>query len=289
VRRFSLEVAEKLVTENRARVAVGSSIDLDVLQSEVGVANARRALLQAEQSAQNAEDALLALINPFDFAVAPGPVTLPEIGAITVSFDHSYKLARDQSPELASGQLSVEQFKLDAVTAKRNQLPTLDVGAALGYNARKSSAGEATADVWGSDGHNWQLDATLSLPWGLRADKARYRQALTSVNREQIRLQQIDQNLLVDVRAAIRSVETNSESVRIAHLTTQLSEEQYNAEKTRFDAGLSTFRRVQEAKEDLDAALISELQAKVTLNNALADLARLETSSLTRYRINLQL
>jgi outer membrane protein TolC len=287
VRRFSLEVAEKLVSENRTRVSVGSAIPLDVLQAEVGFANARRALLQAEQTAQNSEDNLLSLINPFEFAVAPGPVVLPDIGAIAVSFDRSYKLTRDQAPQLASTQLSVEQLKLDATVAKRNQLPTLDLDAALGYNAHKSSAGEATADVWGSDGYNWQLGATLSLPWGLRADKARYRQALNSLNREQIRLQQIDQALLIQVRSAIRAVETTDESLRIAILTTKLSDEQFNAEKARYDNDLSTFRRVQESKEDLDAARISELQAKVTLHNALADLARLEASSLNRYRINL--
>ncbi|WP_138223119.1 TolC family protein [Nibricoccus aquaticus] len=287
VRRFSLEVAEKLVSENRTRVSVGSAIDLDVLQSEVGVANARRALLQAEQTARNAEDNLVALINPFQFAVTPGPVVLPELGAITVSFDRSYKLARDQAPDLASTQLSIEQLKLDAAVAKKNQLPTLDVGAAFGYNARKNNAGEAASDVWGSDGHNWQLDATVSLPWGLRADKARHRQALSTLNREQLRLQQLDQSILVQVRSAIRAVETNDESVRIAALATKLSEEQFEAENARNQNGRSTFRAVQEAKEDLDTARISELQARLALTNALADLSRLEASSLTRYRINL--
>ncbi len=287
VRRFSLEVAEKLLEENRTRREIGTAIDIDVLQAEVGVANARRALLQAEQTALNNEDALLSLINPFEFAVSPGPLVLPELAAISVSFDRSYKLARERAPDLASGQLAVEQLKLDLLTAKKDQLPVLDVGATLGYNARESTYRRAASDVWGSDGYNWQVDATLSLPWGLRAEKARYRQALSTLNREQLRLKQLDQDILVQVRAAIRSVETNEESVRIAILATKLSEEQYNAEKARYDNGLSTFRRVQEAKEDLDNARISELQAKVALRNALSDLARLEASSLARYRINL--
>ena len=287
VRQFSLEVANKLLEENRTRVEVGTAIELDVLQAQVGVANARRALLQAEQNVHNTEDTLLSLINPFEFSVSPGPMVLPELGDVSVSFDHSYKLARDQAPSLASSQLSIEQLKLDATVAKNNQLPTVDVGAALGYNARKDSGGEALSDVWGSDGYNWQLDATVSLPWGLRADKARYRQAMSTLHREQLRLQQIDQSILVQVRAAIRSVDTNKESVRIASLATKLSDQQYAAEKDRYDNGVSTFRRVQEAKEDLDAARIIELQARFSLRNALADLARLEASSLTRYHITL--
>jgi outer membrane protein TolC len=139
--------------------------------------------------------------------------------------------------------------------------------------------------VWNGDRYSWSLDATLSLPWGLRAEKARYRQSITTVNREEVRLQQMEQDILVRVRAAVRAVETNLESVRISSLATELSQRQYDLEKARYDAGLSTFRRVQEAKEDLDTSRVSELQAKVTLRNALADLSRLEGSSLQRYKI----
>ena len=287
VRRFSLEVAERLSSENRERRTAGNAIDLDVLQADVGTANARRALLQAEQNVRDREDLLISLINPFDFAVAPGPLTLSELGPIKVSFDRSYKLARDQAPALASSNLTIEQSKLDVLVAKKDRLPILDVGAALGYNAREDTYRRAASHTWLSQGYDWQVDATLSFPWGLRADKARYRQALSGLSRDQLRLQQLEQDLLVDVRFAVRTVETNDESVRIAALATRLSADQYEAEKSRFDAGLSTFRRVQEAKEDYDTSRISELQAQVTLRNALADLARLEASSLGRYKISL--
>jgi outer membrane protein TolC len=287
VRRFSLEVAQKLLDENKARRDAGAAIELDVLQAEVGVANARRALLQAEQTARNTEDNLLALINPFAFAVAPGPLVLPALGAVKVSFDHSYKLARDHAPDLVSTQLAVEQLKLDALVARNNRRPDLEVGATLGYNAREDSYGRAASEVWGSDGYNWQLDATVTLPWGLRADRARHRQALSALNRQELVYRQVDQDLLVQVRASIRAVETNDESMRIAALATTLSAKQFELEKSRYDAGLSTFRRVQEAQEDLDNARINELLAQLTLRNALADLARLEASSLTHYRVSL--
>jgi outer membrane protein len=82
-------------------------------------------------------------------------------------------------------------------------------------------------------------------------------------------------------------VQTNAEGVRISRLATQLSERQFELEKARFDAGLSTFRRVQEAQEDLDSARVSELQARVSLRVALAELARLEGTSLERFEIDL--
>jgi hypothetical protein len=47
VRSLSLELAEKLYEENRTKKDTGVATDLDVLQSEVGVATARRAVLLA--------------------------------------------------------------------------------------------------------------------------------------------------------------------------------------------------------------------------------------------------
>ena len=74
VRRFSLGVAERLLEENRARRNTGVSTDLDVLQAEVGVANARRNLILAEQEVREREDDLLNLIGQFEFNATLGDV-----------------------------------------------------------------------------------------------------------------------------------------------------------------------------------------------------------------------
>jgi outer membrane protein len=288
VRRFSLQVAERLLEENQSRRATGVATDLEVLQAEVGVANARRNLLLAEQSVKDREDALLAEIEPFGFNAPLGQVQLVEEPIPTVNGDMSFKLARDNTPEYLAQQVTIEQLKIDSDVARRNRLPTLDLTGSAGYSARDRTYGTAARNVWDRDEYTWTVDATLSFPWGLRADRARYRQSLNTLNREQVRLQQIEQDILVQVRAAVRSVETNLESVRISQLATRLSERQYELEKARYDAGLSTFRRVQEAQEDLDAARVSEVQAKVALRIALADLYRLEGTSLSRYNINLE-
>ena len=77
------------------------------------------------------------------------------------------------------------------------------------------------------------------------------------------------------------------ESVRISSLATELSQKQFEQEKTLYEVGKSTFRFVQQAQAALDTARVNELQAKVNLRVSLADLARLEGSSLARYKIEL--
>ena len=285
---FSLSVAQKLLDENKARRQTGVATDLDVLQAEVGVANARRSLLLAGQTVRDNEDALLQLIGQFEFANTPGTVRLNDDPVPDVSFERSYAIALSNQPDYAANQVLIEQLKIDAATAKNNRLPSLNLGGAIGYTSQNSNSySNATSSAFSGDDYNWQVNLTLSFPWGLRAERAHYRQALSNVNQQEAVLRQLDQSLLVKVRAAVRAVETNKESVTISALATQLSEKQFEFEKARYEAGLSTFRFVQQSQADLDIARVNELQARVNLRLSLADLARLEASSLENYKITL--
>jgi outer membrane protein TolC len=71
--------------------------------------------------------------------------------------------------------------------------------------------------------------------------------------------------------------------VRVAALAAGLAEKQYELQKARFDAGLSTARLVLDAQTDLDDARVNELSSQVDLLSALAQLRRLEGRSLEAY------
>lgn len=288
VRVFSLEVAEKLLDEAKARRETGVATDIDVLQAEVGVANARRALLNAEQLVRNAEDTLSSLITPQEFGKLPEALALPPLPAEKPDLNEAIRLARLQSPEFLSASLAAEQAKVDLKVAQRNRLPDVALVAGGGYRAREDNASDATSNVWGSDRYNWDVGATVTIPWGQRADKARFRSAKNSMQAADLRVQATEQDVSVQVRTAFRAASTSFENVKISALATELSARQYELEKARYDAGVSTFRRVQESKEDYDTARINELQSQLDLRNAHAELARIEATSLAKYRITLE-
>ena len=62
VARRSLELADKLVEDNRARVEVGTLAPIDVVQAEAEAANRRQTLAQAEATLATAQLALKRLI-----------------------------------------------------------------------------------------------------------------------------------------------------------------------------------------------------------------------------------
>jgi outer membrane protein len=287
VRNFSYALAQRLFEEAKIRKETGVATNLDVLTAEVGVANARRSVILAEQAVKDRQDALLALIGQFQLDEALGTVRFAEVTEATPVFASSYLMAKQNQPDYLSSQAAIEQLKLDLKVAKDDARPDLTVGAALGLSGNNGSGRDAFGDALDRQNHSWQVDFAFNYPWGLTSGRARYRQSLATLSREQVRLKQIEQNIELDVRSAVRSVETNLESVKIATLAAKLSEQQYELEKAKFDAGQSTSRRVLEAQDDLEAARVSELQAKVSLQGAISALHRIEGSSLQRYSVTL--
>lgn len=287
VKQHSLGLAQRLYEENKTRKLTGVATDLDVLSAEVGIATANNGVVIAQQSVHNSEDALTALIGQFEFDTDLGTVALLPYQEPSPSFDLSYKLARERQPDYLATQASIKQLEISARTAKNAALPTLDLGGSVGFNGTDRSYGRAVNNVSDGDAHNWEIDLKLSVPWGLHADRARYRSAVASLRQQETRLQQIDQDLLVQVRSAVRAVETNQQSVEINRKATELATRQYDLELARFKAGLSTSRIVLQIQDDLETARVNELAAEVNLRVAIANLHQLESSSLERYHINI--
>ncbi|HSY53896.1 MAG TPA: TolC family protein [Opitutaceae bacterium] len=288
VQEDSLRLAQQLYDENVVKRQTGVLTDLDVLQAQVGVATARSQLILDEQTVHNDEDILLQSLSQRDFSGQVGPVAFPPMtNDPVVSFDFSYKLARDDGPDLAIIQTTIEQFKLDALTARRSALPELDLNGGVGLNSLARSYNGALGQVFNGNGHSWQAGVTLSFPLELRSSRALYHEALATQHSEETVLDQTDENLVVQVRSAVRAVQTGIESVKASTETATLSENQYELEKAKFDAGLVTSFDVLQEQTALETARVAELQAKVNLRIAIANLHFLEGSSIQLYHVNL--
>jgi outer membrane protein TolC len=280
-----LKQAQQLLDENTIKRQTGVLTDLDVMQARAGVASAQNQLILDEQAVHNSEDALLQLLGDRQFRTSVGNVDFPNVGEPDVSFERSYQQARDNGPNLAVVQAAIDQYKLAALKAKRNTLPLLNVNGGLSYDSYASTASQSVTGSW--NGYNWSAGLTLSIPWGMQANKAIYRQAMSSVHSQEVAYDQADQNLVVAVRAAVRGVQTNLATVRSSAENTKFNAKSYELQKAEFDAGLATSYLVLQAQNALETARVNELQAKVSLLTAIADLRFLEGSSLQLYHITL--
>jgi outer membrane protein TolC len=287
VYKVSLDLANRLLEEAQEKKIVGTATAIDVLQAQVGVASARSNVLSAEQSVKDSTDALLALIGRFELDAPLGTTKLEDFSGQLPVIESSYELAIRNQPDYISAKMQLDQFKLDLVVAKNALKPTFNLNGALGFNGAKGSGYDAFSSAVGRDNNTWQVGFTLSYPWGQVSNKARYHQSLATLNQQTLTVHQLEQSILVQVRSAVRAVETNNEKVKIAAIGTEFSTKEYDLESARFAAGLATSRDVLQAQSDLQNARVTELQARVTLQNSISALHRLEGSSLERYRITL--
>jgi outer membrane protein TolC len=284
----AVKLAQQLLDENTVKRRTGVMTDLDVVQAQAGLASAQTTVISGKQVLDNDEDTLLQAMGVTDFRLPVGPIEVPPAPSGEVSFDLSYKLARDNGPSLAVIEATIEQNQLTALRAKTNNRPQLGVTGGAGYDTAQNSYSNAATKVWSGPGYNWEAGLTLSFPWGLRQNKALYRQAMDSVAAEKATLDQSDQALTVQVRSGVRSVLANRQSVASATQNVALSQKQYDLQKAEFDNGLATSYDVLQAQNQLENARVTLIQSEVNLRIAIADLHFLEGTSLDLYHVDLK-
>ena len=114
----------------------------------------------------------------------------------------------------------------------------------------------------------------LNLPLRNRTAEANLGRSLVEGQRIETQREQLEQLIQVDVRNAIQSVRTAESRLRAAASARQASEQQYQSEQRRFDAGQSTLFLVLERQTALTNARGNELRAQTDLNKSIAELQR---------------
>ncbi|MCC5790507.1 MAG: TolC family protein [Opitutales bacterium] len=287
LRELNLQISEQLLEDSRLRREAGAGTRLDMLRAEVRVANNKESLLQSQQSLQNRRDELLDLIGTLnteedfsrEFRVAP--LEVPE--NVETEVARSLQKAMANDPQRERTELRLEQLSIDETVARNRRQPNLDIGGNLSFTGREEGFGRAFEELSEGRGYFWQVNLSLSMPWGFREERARYRQARLNLQRENVLLQRIDQSLLVEARRSIRAVETAQERLQVSQLGTSLSEEQLELERERYQAGAGTSRDVLDAQEDFETARLQQLRAQRDLREALSRLQRFEGLNLAAY------
>ena len=88
--------------------------------------------------------------------------------------------------------------------------------------------------------------------------------------------------MLGNLRSAWRAVAAGKERLEANQISVEVNEERFDKERAKFEAGVSTFRIVLEAQEDLDEARLRHLDARFDSIRAVVQLTRLDGSILER-------
>ncbi len=280
----SMHVAEQLLEAAEKRERMGAGIQLESLQARAALANRRSDVIVVDQEIESASDELRRAIG--DLAVE-GELLQPAQMELTGTYDGSvsdlYAKVLDWSFDSRVQEEVIKQREFERDAARNRVKPTLDLTMSGRYLGRSNEADLALEGSLEGNGYFWQGGLELTVPWGLRAERAQFRRSEYILNRERTRLEEIRQNMLLEARDAYRSLQTAQARMEVTELTVSLNEEQFEQEKRRHEAGGSAFRDVLEAQEDLDEARMQRLEALRNANQALALIESLDGSLLDRH------
>ncbi len=289
--RSSVALAEDLLDETQQREELGLSTKLDVLQAKANLASQKESFIDSQRGVKDAEDGLLVAmgrLNPNyqDHDLEVG--ALPDLGREVPSLSDAWSGALVNDLDLMIQQTNIESLGFDKIIAKDRNKSELDFvasGSTSGFSGTRRT--DAFSGALEKDGNEWGVGLEFNIPIGKRAGKAYLNQVEASIEREKVRLEQIEQALFLSVRRAWRAYDVSLEKLDASRVTLELQRAAFEQEQAKFKEGLAVFRDVQQAQEALDRAMISELNAWHNAVRSLADLSRLDGSILNRHNINL--
>lgn len=311
VARDSVNLANRLVEDNKTRVQVGTMAPLDVVQAQSQAATAQQALVQAEATRRTDELALKKLIvngtNDPIWDATLNPTDRPEFQPQPIDIDAAVQKALAQRTDL---QIAQRQVQSNAVTVKflHNQvLPQADLVASYGTQGlggtrflRSGGLGsneisgvvpggyyDALSSLGGLNFPTWQFSVNVSYPLGTSTADAAVARAQLQVNQNQAQVKQLQLQVATDVTNAAINVQSSVEAVQAARAARELAQKELEAEQSKFDVGMSTNYFVVQAQRDLATAENSELQATLNYRKALVELDRVEQTTLQNTNVTI--
>ena len=292
VARENLGIREKSLEQARARVAVGASAQIEVIQAEAEVASNLEQVIVAEASISQAEDNLRTLIldpaRPDYWQVRLEPTDTITLTPRQIDVDAAIKNAlanrldltiataerRDHRPE------HPRQPEQRAAGGRfQPQLPRRRHGrrGPVGRRAPSSAAsaacsGKRSAATFrpGRSACKWRIRSAAP-PHRRRWRRARFRSGSRSSRSATGELEVVRQ-----VRDAARQVQNSLQRVQATQAALSATQQQLTAEERRFAVGLSTTLDMQIRQTQLAQARVNELNARISYNRALINFERVQ-------------
>jgi outer membrane protein len=266
------------------RIDVGASAPLDILQPRVQIATGEENLINAVANVRAAEDRLRALLNvaPEDWDRPIIPTDSIGYTPMTVNVEEAVAKAYDLRPEIKENQLTTATRQVVYQYARNQILPQVDLN--LGYNVAGAAGtvitttpgltstnySSAVQQLFRNDFPGWNVGLTIGVPVFNFAARAERTRAKLDVELSQATEVQSRQNIEVDVRTAARAIDTAAKQISATRTAREAAEENVNAERKRYENGMSTNFQVLQIQQQLSDARGNELQALVGYNKAIA-------------------
>jgi HAE1 family hydrophobic/amphiphilic exporter-1 len=192
-------------------------------------------------------------------------------------------------PEFREQHLTSDIRRVQYVYARNQVLPRVDF--ALEYNpagvagrsaevdpvtgqptGRFNSTGfnKALSQVLGNDFPSWTIGFNFGIPILNIGARAEAKRAELDWRASQVGEQQLQENIAVEVRSTVRAVDTAAKEIVASRTAREAAEQNLDAERKRYENGMTTNFQVLQIQQQLSDARVRELLDLVAYNKAIS-------------------
>jgi outer membrane protein TolC len=286
------ELARRLVDESKLRVTAGSLATLDEKQAESQLSSSQADLLGSQGALLEQEYALKNLLSD-KLSEWDGVQIKPTEKLIVVpcGFDLHLSWGRGLSkrPDLLQARENIERQGIVLKYLKNQVYPELDAIGSYAFTGTGASYNDALDGIQKANSPSWTFGAQLTLPLaGNRSARETYRSNRAQKEQLVVQLKQLEQNIMVQIAVSVEQARTGFAQVDATRESRLFAEEALEAEQKKLDNGRSTSFVVVQLQRDLTTARLAELTAVSQFNQALAQLALNEGTTLDRDKLSLE-
>ena len=237
---------------------------LDVLSSNVSLANAKQKSIAADNTRDVAEANLNNIMRvPMNTTLNPLDKNFPQ-PEFDLTMEQAILMAQKYRWELVEADYGVKAAEASLRSAKARYLPTVSVGG--GYSWKEASVTAVDKDDWAVQGGlSWSL-------WDGGATQASVKKADAAVKTAQETLLQAREKIELEVRQDYLNVLSYKEQIRAAEASVAQAEEAYKIATVRYSSGVDINLDVLDAELALNTARTNYITALYNYNIGLATL-----------------
>jgi outer membrane protein len=302
-RQSTLDLARELARVNQAKVDVGEAPPLDLVSAQAEVAADEEQLIVAETAVKQTEDALrLLILDPTGrdtWTTTLEPIDSPPVGTSPIDLDAAVANALQGRADLARARKDIENAETNVKFTGAQRLPDVRLNAAYQANGIGGTQvlrtggfpgtivgpgdvvdfGSVIGQLFRTDYPTWAVGVSVSYPVGTSVEDANFARARLERAQADERLKSDEAHVIQQVRDAAWKIEMNAKRIETTRAARALAEQRLDAERKRFDVGMSTSFLVIQAQRDLAQARTNELASVLAYDLALVDFEAVQQAS----------
>ncbi|MEE2751264.1 MAG: TolC family protein [Myxococcota bacterium] len=276
--RRSVQVAEEEARIVSALVEAGNLAPLESTRVAAAIAQTRIEVLEAEQNAAVASDALSALLGRDtreDLSPTSEPGDVPM--GLNLDVDQAVAAALEGNPALRLARLSMEAAESEVLVARHTLLPDLTASGSFGVSGyEEGEFSAALNELFSRALPNHYLGLNLSAPIGNRAARGSLKSALAAVEVSRREFEEQERSVAKQAAGQARILSSAYQHLELSRLNLALAEETLSAEKARQAVGRAIQKDVLEAQRAQAQAEVAVVQARIRYRKARVGLEALQ-------------